>query len=188
MSYLKFLYLGPRDVLERELSVPGEPIRGASISSGCKVPPPFLLSSNSEEIYLFIINHHSLWTFFPVTDQYMPAGLIRMLLLMAGVERNPGPDEDSPVRQDYFCTVCTVKMKSNTRSVKCSRCKEWVHKRDKNNCSKLKRWKDYDEFQYVCPTCLILSPSLTPCSTWSTSPPPPPPWIRMTEEVNLLKL
>ena len=69
-----------------------------------------------------------------------------MLLLMAGVERNPGPDEDSPVRQDYFCTVCTVKMKSNTRSVKCSRCKEWVHKRDKNNCSKLKQWKDYDEF------------------------------------------
>jgi len=88
-------------MLGRELSVPGEPIGGASVSSGCKVPHHFSSAPTARKaIYLSSII--SPYEPFSSSDQYMPAGLIRMLLLIAGVERNPGPDEDSPVRQDYF--------------------------------------------------------------------------------------
>ena len=103
----------------------------------------------------------------------MSAGLINLLLLMAGIESNPGP---------YFCPVCLVKLKSNSTSVQCNKCLEWVHLRRQNNCSELKSRKDYSKF-YICSTCLhdplpnpsnpSLLSSLSPSNPPANSAPPP---------------
>ena len=120
----------------------------------------------------------------------MPAGLVKILLLMAGIEPNPGPV--------YICPVCLVKLKTNSTSVQCNNCLEWVHHRRQNNCSELISTKDYDK-SYICPSCKINptlfsaalpqpvisyptkniptknSSSPTSHSTPPSSPPPPPP-------------
>ena len=102
----------------------------------------------------------------------MPAGLVKILLLMAGIESNPGP---------YICPVCLVKLRSNTRSVKCTKCLQWLHQRKLNNCSGLVNLKDYNKF-YICPDCLhdplpdptpAISPQPSPPAT--NYPPPSPP-------------
>ncbi len=115
----------------------------------------------------------------------MPTGLVKILLLMAGIESNPGPV--------YICPVCLVKLKTNSTSVQCNNCLEWVHHRRQNNCSELISTKDYDK-SYKCPSCrtnpTLLSAALPrlpiknylshPASQHlhtppSSSPPPPPP-------------
>ncbi len=120
----------------------------------------------------------------------MPAGLVKILLLMAGIEPNPGPV--------YICPVCLVKLKTNSTSVQCNNCLEWVHHRRQNNCSELISTKDYDK-SYICPSCKInptlfsaalpqpvissptknistkISSSPASHSTPPSSPPPPPP-------------
>ena len=96
----------------------------------------------------------------------MSAGLVRILLLMAGIEPNPGPD--------YFCPVCLVKLRKNTRSVQCSKCTKWVHYRTINNCSNLKSIKHYNQQTYVCPACLndplTCSPPTSPAPPASSAP------------------
>ena len=101
----------------------------------------------------------------------MPAGLVKLLLLMAGIESNPGP---------YICPVCHVMLRSNTRSCQCTRCFKWLHHRKQNNCSGLTSLKDYTKF-YVCPDCLndplpdpppLINPQPHPADQ------PPPPVVR----------
>jgi hypothetical protein len=115
----------------------------------------------------------------------MPAGLVKILLLMAGIEPNPGPV--------YICPVCLVKLKTNSTSVQCNYCLKWVHHRRQNNCSELKSTKEYDK-SYICPSCRsnptftsaalpqpvinpqpVIYPTKNPASQQPPSTPPPPP-------------
>ena len=72
--------------------------------------------------------------------QPMPASLILLLFLMAGIEPNPGPS--------FPCTVCS--RGTGAGSVQCSYCNNWVHFK---RCSSLSRMKDYHRQSYVCPAC-----------------------------------
>ena len=94
----------------------------------------------------------------------MPAGLVQILLLKAGIEPNPGPGKI------YICTVCHVKLKTNAKAVQCSRCNEWVHFRKLNNCSNLKSTKDYDKLTYVCRSCFNDPLTYPPPSNSSSQP------------------
>jgi hypothetical protein len=96
----------------------------------------------------------------------MPAGLVKLLLLKAGIEPNPGPI--------YICPVCNVELRRNSRSVQCCKCLEWIHFRSQNNCSNLKSTtkKDYDKNTYVCPSCLndpLTLPNNIPTTTTQPS-------------------
>ena len=138
---------------------------GASVSFMLQSPTTFYKHSVYEDRQE---HHSSLWTngiFFPVIDQHLPAPLVKLLLLMAGVESNPGP-------VDWFCPVCTFIINDRKcKSVQCSKCKLYVHLRTKNNCSKLpikKLTKAYPKDIWLCSKCEALSvPPPTP------SPPPP---------------
>ena len=92
----------------------------------------------------------------------MSAGLVRILLLMAGIEPNPGPGKI------YICPVCHVKIKTNAKAVQCCKCTEWVHFRKLDNCSNLKSTKDYDNKTYVCRSCLNDPLMYPPSSTFSS--------------------
>ena len=71
------------------------------------------------------------------TDQHTPAGLVRILLFRAGIELNPGPTVK------YVCPICKSTLRSNSKSVQCSACSEWIHVRKLNNCSGLTSLKQY---------------------------------------------
>ena len=104
----------------------------------------------------------------------MPAGLVKILLLRAGIEQNPGP------KTIYICPVCQVKLWHNSTSVQCNKCLQWVHCRRLNNCSELKNTKEHDA-SYTCSSCknkpttplLQSSPPTPPFRT--PSPPTSPP-------------
>ena len=95
-------------------------------------------------------------------EKETPASLLRLLLIRAGIEQNPGP---------YFCTICTRRLAST--SVQCSNCQNWLHIK----CSTLKTSKDRAKHKYWTGPCCKPTPS--PSSTSSTpinsSPPKPPP-------------
>ena len=102
----------------------------------------------------------------------MPACLVKQLLIRAGIETNPGP---------YICPVCAVRLHPNTRSVKCNKCKDWVHWKKSNNCSDIINAKEYDS-SYTCRSCkndpLFIPPQNVippPTSPPPNNPPPPPP-------------
>ena len=101
----------------------------------------------------------------------MPAGLVRILLLRAGVESNPGP---TPGLR-FYCCVCD-KVLFNCRSVQCSKCKNWCHFRKNNNCCNLKSISYYTP-EYICPPCTNhpSPPPLFPPPPPPSPPPPPPP-------------
>ena len=86
-----------------------------------------------------------------------PACLIRLLLIRAGVEQNPGP---------WFCSLCSKKLTSY--SVQCSKCNNWLHIKCSGITSKqrakLKTW--------FGPCCTSHQPPARPPNP-STSPPPP---------------
>ena len=112
-------------------------------------------------------------------DQFLPAGLVQLLLLRAGIESNPGPTSKPPCRTDtegrvYICCVCLLPLHSSSSSVRCKLCKEWCHFRKKVNCSQLKKLRDHND-DWICSTCENPpTPSPTP-SPPSTPPPSPPP-------------
>ena len=111
-------------------------------------------------------------SFFPLYDQHMPACLVRMLLLKAGIESNPGPPGPRRYRLTtiYECSVCkSIINDKREKSVLCSKCKNWCHYNSiaNKNCSKLKSIHDYDR-GYSCPTCST-PPTPTPATT--ASPP-----------------
>ena len=87
-------------------------------------------------------------TFF-TKDQAKSASLVRLLLLMAGIEPNPGPTPGNK----FYCPVCKILLlKKNSSSVRCNECKQWCHFRKINNCSNLKSIKQYTP-NYICPSC-----------------------------------
>ena len=92
----------------------------------------------------------------------MPACLVKQLLIRAGIESNPGP---------YICPVCAVRLHANTTSVKCNKCNEWVHLRQKNNCSDLKSRKNYSP-NFICRSCKHDPlPIPTPAAAFPQHPP-----------------
>ena len=82
------------------------------------------------------------------TDQYWPASLIRMLLVIAGIERNPGPIDNGV----WYCVVCKLEIHPNRQpSVQCISCDGWVHYRKTiNNCSNLKSTRKNDVTGFRC--------------------------------------
>ena len=49
-------------------------------------------------------------------EQILPASLLRLLLIRAGIEQNPGP---------WNCNICQKRL--NPTSVQCSTCNNWLH-------------------------------------------------------------
>ena len=89
--------------------------------------------------------------FFVIKDQLPPAGLVRMLLLITGIEPNPGPIPG----QGWICSVCNQQINERTQtSVKCNKCNNWCHlrKNKETNCSQLKSIRNYS-LVFKCPTC-----------------------------------
>ena len=86
---------------------------------------------------------------FLTKDQPMPANLIRILLLRAGIHPNPGPIPGSNI---YNCPICQKRVYEHTKSVRCSSCLQWCHLRQKNNCSQLKSYNQYQP-NYKCQIC-----------------------------------
>ncbi len=73
--------------------------------------------------------------FFVIKDQLPPAGLVRILLLIAGIEPNPGPIPG------WICSLCNQQINERTQTlVKCNKCNNWFHlrKNKETNCSQLK--------------------------------------------------
>ncbi len=95
-------------------------------------------------------------------NKKLPAGLIRLLLLIAGIEQNPGP---------WFCPVCTKHIGST--SVQCSTCLAWLHVK----CSSLKTSKErkkYDNWTGPCCKTTTIPPiSRTPPPLLISNKPPP---------------
>ena len=117
----------------------------------------------------------------------MPASLVRILLLRAGIEPNPGPTSSPPRldgvgRQGWICCVCQDPMTKRTPSVKCNNCDGWSHWRKKSsalpNCSNLTKPKDYSS-SYLCQKCKGSADNTQlPCDSETNcdpGPPPPPP-------------
>lgn len=56
-------------------------------------------------------------------EQSEPASLLRTLLLIAGIEPNPGP------RIVYICSVCKKTLSSGLPPVRCNHFMEWCHEK-----------------------------------------------------------
>ena len=99
----------------------------------------------------------------------MPAGLVNLLLLRAGIERNPGPathsSQSEKSRQGWVCSVCNLSIRANSTCVKCNACQNWCHWRPKTsklvNCSNLTTTKKWNN-NFKCSTCDATLPTATP--------------------------
>ena len=93
----------------------------------------------------------------------MPATLVKILLLRAGIEPNPGPPGPT-----FICPVCQKPINDKKQqSIQCNNCQKWCHRRtNKNtNCSQLPKDKKWSP-NYICPVCR---------GNRGGPPPPPPP-------------
>ena len=81
----------------------------------------------------------------------MPAGLVQILLLRAGIETNPGP---TPGR-GWICCVCNLEINEKIHaSVRCNKCHNWCHfRKSKNNCSLLKNLGSKSQSKFICQKC-----------------------------------
>ena len=79
-------------------------------------------------------SHASTPPVFLSKGQPLPASLVRILLLRAGIHPNPGPTP-GPTN---VCPVCQLQVTWRSKSVRCSKCSSWCHLRLKNNCSQIK--------------------------------------------------
>lgn len=61
-------------------------------------------------------NYHQL-SVFSTKGQPLPASLLRMLLVKAGIEQNPGSGSTT-----WLCSVCKLALRGNMSSVKCNGC------------------------------------------------------------------
>ncbi|XP_073822070.1 uncharacterized protein [Musca autumnalis] len=74
----------------------------------------------------------------------MPAVLLKILLIMAGIEQNPGPTSTEVT----ICSVCHTRITRNLVQFQCSQCLGWCHLR---RCSGLASHRDYtDTFVASC--------------------------------------
>ena len=100
---------------------------------------------------------------FLTEDQHIPACLVRILLLRAGIHPNPGS-------QIHTCPVCQKRVFNHTRSVRCSKCLGWCHLRQKNNCSPLKSDKEYSQ-NFTCLICTSQPSQSLPIQQSQPTPP-----------------
>ena len=106
-----------------------------SVPQDCKVLRPLHTLSTYQETSPSL-HIHTLWSFFSPYSTFCPASLIKILLLMAGIEPNPGPTNPN-------CPVCKKIVNWKTKSVFCTKCKAWCHVIN-DNCSGLKNHHDYN--------------------------------------------
>ena len=86
---------------------------------------------------------------FLTADQLLPANLVKILLLRAGIESNPGPNPS----EEYLCNICQLVINDKrSKSVKCNNCQKWIHQ-SYPNCSGLKNLKSWSR-NYNCQKCL----------------------------------
>ena len=90
-------------------------------------------------------------------NKALPACLIRLLLLIAGIEQNPGP---------WICPICDKNLISY--AVECVKCNKWLHIK----CSKLKSTKERKKITNWIGPCCLFAPSPP---QFRPSPPPPTP-------------
>ncbi|VDN14829.1 unnamed protein product [Dibothriocephalus latus] len=86
---------------------------------------------------------------FTLTEQPLPATLLRLLLLTAGNEANPGPL--------WCCSLCQVRLGCSDCFVRCGSCNGWYHLR----CSGLTNSADWSP-TFSCPSCPMLLSAPTP--------------------------
>ena len=99
------------------------------------------------------------------TDEVFPASLIKLLLIRAGIETNPGPK--------WTCSTCFKQIFGNQTSVQCSDCKNWIHFK----CSGLKKVADRKRcpsWKGVCCTPPAPPPSTPACPHPCPQCPSPP--------------
>ena len=114
---------------------------------------------------------YSIAKVFLASDQILPAGLVIILLIRAGIEQNPGP---IPGR-GWICKVCCETINDKfQQSVFCYSCNNWCHFRTKknNNCSQLRTRKAHS-LSYKCPIC-VNSQQPQPAPQPAQADPPPP--------------
>ena len=108
-------------------------------------------------------------------EQHYPECLLRILLVRAGIETNPGP---------WFCSVCRNRIHHRSVSVRCNGCMEWVHFR---NCSGLNRIQEYSDRDYIASCCVNVDPSESSSSASSSSSqyetPPQSPQQQSTQQL-----
>ncbi|KAI5727897.1 hypothetical protein M8J77_008348 [Diaphorina citri] len=66
------------------------------------------------------------------SEEDLPIYLLNILLVMAGIETNPGPT--------WHCSVCYQQIRSNTTSVQCNSCSNWCHMKKCTNLTSYKQW------------------------------------------------
>lgn len=75
---------------------------------------------------------------FSLGKQITPAALLQLLLVMAGIEPNPGPNTNI-----WLCSVCNHQISRNTISVKCNNCNQWCHMKKCTNLQSHKNWNSF---------------------------------------------
>ncbi|KAI5753538.1 hypothetical protein M8J77_001119 [Diaphorina citri] len=74
---------------------------------------------------------------FSTSEQPSPASLLRLLLLMAGIESNPGPSTPGNI---WLCAICKLPIHPNSTSVQCNKCKQWCHLRVCTSLQSHRQW------------------------------------------------
>ena len=110
---------------------------------------------------------------FWIGEQSIPACLLQKLLLMAGIEKNPGP-------RSWFCTICQRLLRRGVYSVRCNSCNNWCHL---TPCSGLVR-SDQWSLSFIAPCCHTTTAS----AQTSVIPTVPPPSLDSDTDFNILQL
>lgn len=93
------------------------------------------------------LHHHLTLPVFQAVEQHSPAVLLQLLLVISGIETNPGPT--------WYCTICKYSIHHKSISIKCNKCKDWCHLK----CTDLKSYKDWHT-NYVASCCNQLQPNI----------------------------
>lgn len=101
---------------------------------------------------------------FSSMEQLYPAGLLRILLIRAGVELNPGPTT-------WYCSVCKCILRRNQTSVKCNTCKEWCHLRPCSGLQSHTQWTNTFTSQ-CCSNIISPTTNSVNANTYNDQPPP----------------
>ena len=96
----------------------------------------------SKDRHTRFIFHHSFISVFSSREYSLPASVLQLILIMAGVEPNPGP-------QIWLCSVCGIRITNNIPSVKCNQCSNWCHLK---HCTTLKSHREWTE-DFIADCC-----------------------------------
>lgn len=111
--------------------------------SGWKGLCPRYTWPQSQPMSIHTISADDRWSpVFPTKEQPTPASLLLLLLQIAGIETNPGPNTT------WLCSVCGIAVRSNITSVQCNGCQNWCHMRKCTNLTTHRNWSS--EFIASC--------------------------------------